>query len=837
MRNVKDTFRSSKDTLLIISVSVVLLMIAMWFREPFYGIFGEDNYLMIHLIMELFIITISFTIAIQSWLAFPHVLSNYRLWIGALFFSIGFIEIAHAISYKGMPFFLSESSAYKATWFFMAARLTEVVGLLAIVSSKDKLVSSGRRLFVYITAFIYALSWIIIVFYPTPLLPELVKEGIGTTSIKNNLQHAGMVLEILVIYFVIVRFRSKQFFNLMLIMASVYFMSADYFFTTYKNVYDINNFIGHLFQLAGMYFMQRAVYHTSVAEPFQKQKETEERLKKNKQFLETITSHMGEGLIVTNKEGKLTYINLEAQQLLQWNQEEVKGKHIFSIIHTGKENLAVCAFTNSSICRVEKDFFIRKDGSAFTTAFVITPLLEDGKINGNIMVFRDITQQEKDQKLIHRMAFYDELTYLPNFRLLKEKLTDLIKNQPDNKLAILELDIDRFKNINEALGHSFGDFVLKAVAKRLQQVLTDKMFLGRMTGDQFGLILTSIAKEEEIIQVIQQIQDILKEPLDAQNLLLNTTVTTGVAIYPVHGMSCDQLLKHANVALMEAKQQNTAFQFYRSTMDGKAMERLILENDLFHALENNEFHLVYQPQVNIQSGEIIGLEALIRWHHPTRGWISPAQFVPIAEDTGLIVPIGEWVLRTACCQMKQWHDEGFPPLSIGVNLSIRQFYQDDLVEMVKEVLTVSKLAPEYLDIEITESMMMNADFAMKKLKDLKDIGLQISIDDFGTGYSSLSYLKHLPVDRLKIDQSFVRDISHNLKETDTAIVSTIIALANNLNLNVIAEGVETDTQREFLKSRQCQQIQGYLFSPPLFPKEFAKKYGKMKQRDGSVASK
>ncbi|WP_071392991.1 bifunctional diguanylate cyclase/phosphodiesterase [Bacillus tuaregi] len=835
MRNIKYIFQSSKDTRFIILASAVFLMVALWFREPFYGIFGENNYLTIHLIMEFFIITISFTIAIQSWMAFPHVLSNYRLWIGAMFFSVGLIEIAHAITFKGMPFFLSESSAYKATWFFMAARLTEVVGLLAIVTSKDRLVCSSKRFLAYGISFFYALTWIVIVFYPTPLLPELVREGIGTTSIKNNLQYAGMILEVFIIYFVIVRSRSQEFFNLMLIMASLYFMTSDYFFTTYKSVYDINNFIGHLFQIAGMYFMQRAVYHTSVEEPFQKQKESEERLKQNKQFLETITSHMGEGLIVTDTSGHVTFINLEAQQLLQWTKDEVQGKNIYSLIQQNEEHsLGVCSFTDSKSCRVERDVFTRKDGTTFPTGYVITPLLEDGKVNGNIMVFRDITQQEKDQRLIHHMAFYDELTQLPNFRFLKDALSDIILSKPDTKTAVLELDIDRFKNINEALGHSFGDSILQGVTERLQQVMSENMILGRMTGDQYGLILTSIAEEDEVIHLIQHIQDTLKEPLDAQNLLLNVSIKIGVSIYPDHGMNCDLLFKHANVALIEAKQQNSAYQFYRTSMEGRAMERLIFENDLFHALENKELSLVYQPQVDIQSGDIIGLEALIRWQHPTQGWISPGKFIPIAEDTGLIVPIGEWVLRTACQQMKVWHDEGFPPLAIGVNLSIRQFYQDDLVEMVKGVLAETELAPEYLDLEITESMMMNADYAMRKLKELKEVGVQISIDDFGTGYSSLSYLKHLPVDRLKIDQSFVRDIVHNPEKADTAVVSTIIALANNLNLNVIAEGVETDIQKEFLQSSQCQQLQGYLFSPPLFPEEFSLKYESLKKQQGEV---
>ncbi|HHY73769.1 MAG TPA: EAL domain-containing protein [Bacillus bacterium] len=825
-------FKKGNGTIIVFSV--LLLFIALFFRESLYGIFGEQNYLTIHLIMEFFIITIAFTIAIQSWMVFPHILSSYRLWIGALFFSVGIIEVAHAITYKGMPFFISESSAYKATWFFMAARLTEVIVMLAIVTSKDRLVSSRQRYVAYSIAFLYSAVWLVAVYYPKPLLPDLVMEGIGTTTLKNNLQFVGIGIELIIIYVVASRFQSKQVFNYMLITASVYLIIADYYFTTYKSVYDINNFIGHLFQLAGFYFLQRAVYHTSVEEPFEKKIETEILLKQSEEFLQSITSNMGEGLIVMNDNGELTYMNFEAEQLLGWSKEDLLGKNIHDYIHRHKDGShfpkencpSLKASKEGEVYRVNEDYFIRKNGKIFPVSYVVTPFANKGQASGAIIVFRDITQMKKDEELIHYLAFYDELTKLPNIRCLKEKWEEIVEGLPNQKAAILILDINRFKNINEALGHSFGDLILQEAAKRLNEQLFPNMFLYRMTGDEFVLILPT-EEETEILTKFEAIQLGFKEPLRAQQLLLNVTFRCGVALYPQHGSEIEGLLQHANIALMEAQNQNKSIQLYEPFMDGKALDNLVFENDLYNAISRNELYVVYQPQVELGSGKIIGVEALIRWHHPAHGWISPGKFISIAEETGLIIPIGEWILRTACRQMKQWHNEGLPPLRVAVNLSIRQFYQQNLSDTVQEILQETGLLPQYLELEITESMMMNIDHTKKTLDALKHLGIEISIDDFGTGYSSLAYLKHLPVDRLKIDQSFVRDIVN--KDSDMTIISTIISMARFLNLEVIAEGVETVIQKEMLQNEQCMQIQGYLISKPLPPDELLKKFDSLQE--------
>jgi EAL domain-containing protein (putative c-di-GMP-specific phosphodiesterase class I) len=306
------------------------------------------------------------------------------------------------------------------------------------------------------------------------------------------------------------------------------------------------------------------------------------------------------------------------------------------------------------------------------------------------------------------------------------------------------------------------------------------------------------------------------------------SVTIGGVLYPSHGNDGDELLKHANMALMEAQQQHVPFQMYQPSMDGKAFDRLVLENHLHYALQKNELRLVYQPQVDIESGIIQGVEALIRWHHPNYGSISPAQFIPIAENTGLIIPIGEWVLRTACRQLKQWHDQGLTSLCMAVNLSTRQFYSQDLLETVQGILFETGISPEYLELEITESIMMNMEQAAKTMKELKQLGCKIAIDDFGTGYSSLNYLKHLPIDRLKIDQSFIRDLGED--EQDDPIVSTIISMAKHLQLDVIAEGVETAEQRNVLQKKRCTHVQGYLYSPPLEPDHFFEQWGQLQQK-------
>ncbi|WP_223881976.1 EAL domain-containing protein [Niallia endozanthoxylica] len=563
------------------------------------------------------------------------------------------------------------------------------------------------------------------------------------------------------------------------------------------------------------------------------QKKAENQIRQSEAFLQSVTSYMGEGMVVTDTEGKLTFMNPEAEQLLGWLEEECLNQNLHDLVHR-RENgssfpYAECLNTKSlekgEVTRTTEDWFMRKNGSLFPVSYVSSPIFENDVVTGLIIVFRDISKQKEDQERMEYMAFHDDLTKLPNLRYLTDKLEqDMNKHK---SLALLIIDINRFKHINEALGHTFGDLILQLVASRLRELFPSNVFVGRLTGDEFAIVYPYL-NQEDLAAVCKQIHDQICEPMQVKHLLLNVSVTIGVSLYPDDGDEVDVLLKHANMALIEATQQHDSFLMYKPSMEGIAFDRLVLENDLYYALQKNELYLVYQPQVNIVTGQIQGLEALVRWNHPKYGSISPAQFIPMAENTGLIIPIGEWVLRTACSQLKEWHHNGLPSLSMAVNLSSRQFYSQDLIDTVKAILLETGLPPGDLELEITESMMMNIEYASETMQGLKQLGCKIAIDDFGTGYSSLNYLKHLPIDRLKIDQSFIRDLTEN--EQDDTIVSTIISMAQHLKLDVIAEGVETQEQKNALRKKQCFNVQGYLYSPPLSPENFSQQWEQLQQK-------
>jgi diguanylate cyclase (GGDEF)-like protein len=402
-------------------------------------------------------------------------------------------------------------------------------------------------------------------------------------------------------------------------------------------------------------------------------------------------------------------------------------------------------------------------------------------------------------------------------------------------LAVLFIDLDNFKHINDSLGHDSGDLLLTLAASRLSDSVNEGDTVTRQGGDEFVLILS---EDGEVQVVTQKILEAMSEPFDINGHELRITCSIGIACYPKDGEDQQTLLKNADAAMYRAKElgRNNA-QYYASGMNVKAMERLELENGLYHALARNEFLLHYQPQLDLRTGEIVGMEALVRWQHPERGLVSPAIFIPVAEDSGLIVSLGEWVLRTACTQNKAWQRAGLKPISVAVNLSALQFRQSDLVERVADILRETELDPTCLELELTESLVMqDVEKTIATLSRLKAMGIKLSIDDFGTGYSSLSYLKRFPIDTLKIDQSFVRDITTD--PDDAAIAKSIISMAHDMQLRVIAEGVETEAQKSFLSLRRCDEIQGYLFSKPVPAVEFEKllREGRSLPMDDSVAA-
>lgn len=428
---------------------------------------------------------------------------------------------------------------------------------------------------------------------------------------------------------------------------------------------------------------------------------------------------------------------------------------------------------------------------------------------------------KKEEKLNY-LAYHDVLTGLPGRTLFHDRLVQAVTNahRHGDKLGVLFIDLDHFKNINDSLGHYVGDMLLKQVAALFTACMREDDTVARLGGDEFVVILASMASEDEAWMVSQKILKLMTEPFTIEAHELFVTCSIGIALYPKDGDDAKTLLQSADGALYLAKNKgrNNA-QFCTAEMNAKALERLTLESELRQAINRQEFLLHYQPRVDMVSGEITGMEALVRWQHPVQGLLYPTKFIPVAEESGLIVPLGEWVLRTACEQNKAWQLAGLKPVSIAVNLSARQFKQQDLVELVSSILQETELDPSYLELELTESMVMqNVEAAIATLNQFKVIGVKLSIDDFGIGYSSLNYLKHFPIGFLKIDQSFVRDITTN--RDDAIIAKIIISMAHDLGLRVIAEGVETEEQKSFLCSHRCDEMQGYFFSMPLPAEEF-----------------
>ncbi|MEO8432489.1 MAG: EAL domain-containing protein [Acidobacteriota bacterium] len=505
-------------------------------------------------------------------------------------------------------------------------------------------------------------------------------------------------------------------------------------------------------------------------------------------------------------------------------REEVVGRPAMDLYLTPEDRDAMMgrlranhALTNYEECLRRKDgslVWILENGSLIEGA--------DGRpamIEGTVI---DISDRKSAEEQVKHIAFHDALTGLPNRLLFNDRLSMAVMhaNRTGGRVAILFLDLDRFKVINDSLGHSIGDELLRRVAERLGGCVREGDTVARLGGDEFTVLVEGMEKEVDAAKIARKILGALRLPFFIDGRELFITASMGVAIHPADGENAEDLVRNADTAMYRAKEQGRDnCQLYAPAMNAKALERLSLENRLRQAIQNQELVLQYQPLIDLESGQIRGAEALVRWQHPDLGLLPPGEFISLAELSGLIVPIGEWVLRTACAQARAWQLAGFPNLTMAVNISARQFQQSELLYQVQEALRESGLSAESLDLEITESnAMQSAELSISLLWDLKNLGVKLSMDDFGTGYSSLNYLKRFPIDRLKIDQSFVRDVTSD--PDDAAIASAMIAMAHSLQLTVVAEGVETEAQLAFLREQRCDEMQGYLFSRPVYADAF-----------------
>ena len=468
----------------------------------------------------------------------------------------------------------------------------------------------------------------------------------------------------------------------------------------------------------------------------------------------------------------------------------------------------------------------RRDG---TRRFVRANVRAERDDGGNIVIregtVEDITDRKVAEERVQFLAYYDALTGLPNRTLLQDRLAKALAaaRRQKNKLALLYLDLDRFKDINDSLGHSGGDLFLQEVAERLKTWGREQDAVARLGGDEFLIMLTDVKDIPDAAVAAERLMDAMTAEFVVQSHPLNIGCSIGISIFPEHGADAETLIKNADAAMYSAKANGrNNFRFFTEEMNAQVVERLTLEKSLRLALDKKELFLMYQPQMDMATGKVVGLEALLRWQHPKFGLVPPDRFIRLAENSGLILPIGEWVLRTACSQARTWQEEGFPKVTVAVNVSAIQFRQEGFCRLIRKVLDETGLAPQYLELELTESLLLaNADLMLAVVQKLKAMGLTLAIDDFGIGYSSFGYLRQFQVSKLKIDRSFIRDVAVN--PDDAAITAAIISMAKSLKLRVIAEGVETEEQMSFLRAHHCDEIQGYYFSKPLTADKIADK--------------
>jgi diguanylate cyclase (GGDEF)-like protein/PAS domain S-box-containing protein len=561
-------------------------------------------------------------------------------------------------------------------------------------------------------------------------------------------------------------------------------------------------------------------------------KAMEDALFAEKERAQVTLNSIGEGVISTDTDNNITFMNAVAVKMLGWPRHEALGRALFDVFRVIHSKEHATALNTISAVPAEAGVaglasnavLVRRDESVVPIESSISPIYDrEGNAAGMILVFRDVSAARASALQITHLAEHDFLTGLPNRMLLNDRINQAIASaqRHGKRVAVLFLDLDGFKHINDSLGHPIGDKLLKSIASRLVDCVRISDTVSRQGGDEFVVLLSEVDQAEDVAVAARRMLTAVAGAHSVDQKDLHITTSIGTSIYPEDGRDAETLIRNADTAMYQAKENGRqGFQFFKQAMNVRAVERQSTEEHLRRALERREFSLFYQPKICLRTGEIAGSEALLRWTNPVLGSVPPAQFIPIAEECGLILQIGAWVLREACRQTMAWTAEGFPAMSMSVNVSAVEFRGETFLQNAFAVLNETGMDPGLLELELTESVLMKSTSSTDEiLQSLREKGVKVAIDDFGTGYSSLSYLRKFPVDALKIDQSFVRQI--NSTDDDTAIVTAVIGMAQSLGLRVVAEGVETVEQLNFLLAHHCDEAQGYYFSRPLHPERFA----------------
>lgn len=763
-------------------------------------------YLPTHMIVEVFSIVVSAMAFAVGW----HYLdSRPPLGMAVLagaFLAVALLDLGHTLSFPGMPVFVTESSPTKGIIFWLAARSAGVIAMLAVaLMPRQEASAAARRAILAVSlaavAFVYWLGLL-----RPDLVPPLHIEGQGLTLFKTVFEYGLAFAYGGTAWLLLHRALRGQDAKLVYLAAAAAIMAlSELCFTVYVSVYTLPHIIGHLYKVIACGFLYWALYVANVKEPYALLRQSQEALVLSEKRFRSLMEFAPDAFLLIDSHGRVADANRVARHTFSVSKEPLTGVAVEALIPDWSRNY----MEDEVICQT-------LEGQTFPAEVRINELDMPGGRH-SIAVVRDVTERRNLQRRLLDQLSRDVLTGLPNRKLIIEKLGEVMSwaRRSGARLAVMYMDLDSFKRVNDACGHAAGDQVLRECVERLKPMLPPGSILARQGSDEFIIVQGPFTSDSVVAELAERLVEAMRVPFNVAGTEVFLTASIGISVYPEDATAEETLIQRAHLAMESLKRcSRNGYCRYSREMGQQLRETLELEAALHHAVDNGELCLHYQPKVDLGTGTVVGVEALVRWQHPRLGLVPPSRFIPLAEESGLIVPIGRWVLDEACRQASEWRQEGLAGLRVSVNISARQLQGGEVVQQVADALHSTGLPAADLDLEITETAVMrNPEAAAETLRALKALGISVSLDDFGTGYASLGYLKRFPIDVVKIDRSFVREMATNSSDAD--IVGGVIGLVHRLGLRVVAEGVEMAEQALLLRSMECDEVQGYHFSPPV----------------------
>ncbi|ACO79036.1 cyclic di-GMP signal transduction protein [Azotobacter vinelandii CA] len=804
------------------------LLLAVWGLICLFGgsLPPVKYFLTLHQMVETASIVVSVLIFAVGWHTFRMHGNRVILMVSCTFLGVAISDFSHMLSYSGMPDFLGPNSPEKAIGFWLLARCLTALGVLIIaclpwrleVSGRSAAIDPDRWRVLLVTLCAMVSIHLVLLLFPE-ILPRTYQEGVGLTEFKRGVEFSIIAIHAASIVLLSVRRRRDMGLEKGLLICSLLvMMMGEFFFTIYSDVTDAYNIFGHIYKIIAYLVLYRAIFVESILAPYK-------FLEDSRQHVEVLMGALPDIILEARLDGLLLSAHVPTDGKLFGEKKPKAGDYLQDRLPSQAMDCLTGAMRAAESGGQGTGLRFRTGKGAEELVFDVSASLlaqRSDRSSHFVILIRDVTEQARNQSKIEQMAHFDALTGLPN-RTLFNTCFDVEATRCEKQrqpLALIFMDLDNFKNVNDSLGHKVGDALLVELAARLEKVLRPRDMVSRQGGDEFMFLLpeADVRTAEQMTECIKRSVEV---PIQVGQYTLHVSASMGICMFPQDGRDLETLSSHADIAMYRAKQERRShYAFFSEEMQACAARSLLLEGALREAVQWGQLDVYYQPQFDITGRKLEGAEALVRWRHPELGFISPAEFIPIAEITGQIIKIGDLVLRRATQQMRHWLDAGLPgDMSIAVNISMAQFRDTALLEKIDTALAESQLPPWALELELTESVAMDdPEQVVDIVRSLRSRGVKLSIDDFGTGYSSLSYLKKLRVHKLKIDRSFIQAISS--AGSDRSIVQAIIGLAKDLDMQTIAEGIETEEQRQLLEALGCDSGQGYLFCKPLPASEF-----------------